>query len=232
MIIQVFQHVPFEHPGTIVDWAKEHQHQINYTLFYEKHTLPKPDSFDLLIILGGPMSVNDTENHKWLTKEIEFIQTCIQKKKKIIGICLGSQLLAKSLGAAIHKNNLKEIGFFPLTKTFSGSKNKLAQTLPDTWPMYHWHGETFDIPEHCQNLYSSKACKHQMFMHGDHCIGMQFHPEVNHELLKAMLENGEKELNERLYVQNKTAILNHPFDYKKQKEIFFQLLQNFIKDET
>jgi GMP synthase-like glutamine amidotransferase len=230
MIIQIFQHVAYEHPGTIVDWAEANQHQINYTLLYEKHTLPKMDSFDLLIILGGPMSANDTEKHKWLDKEITFIQTCIQKKKKIIGICLGSQLLAKALGAEVCKNNLQEIGFFPLVKTLGGFKNKLTQTLPDNWPAFHWHGETFDLPEKAQNLFNSKACQIQMFTHGN-CIGMQFHPEVNLALLKAMVENGAKELNERLYIQNKATLLNSTFDFKKQKEIFFQLLQNFIGDE-
>jgi GMP synthase-like glutamine amidotransferase len=230
MIIQVLQHVAFEHPGTIIDWAEAHQHQINYTLLYEKHAFPKMESFDLLIILGGPMSVNDTEKHKWLDKEIAFIQASIQKKKKIIGICLGSQLLAKALGADVYKNNLQEIGFFPLVKTLSGFKNKLTQALPDTWPMFHWHGETFDLPEKAQNLYSSKACQNQMFQHGN-CIGIQFHPEVNLALLKSMVENGEKELNERLYIQNKAALLNSTFDFKKQKETFFQLLQNFIGDE-
>jgi GMP synthase-like glutamine amidotransferase len=230
MIIQVFQHVPFEHPGTIVDWAKEHQHQINYTLFYEKHTIPKIDNFDLLIVMGGPMSVNETGKHKWLSKEIEFIQTCIKQKKKIIGICLGSQLLAKALGAEVYKNNLQEIGFFPLLKTFSGYRNKLSQALPDTWQMFHWHGETFDLPENCQSLYQTKACLHQMFIK-ENMIGMQFHPEINAALLKAMVENGEQELNERIYIQSKSTLANHNFDFKKQKEILFQLLDQFMQHE-
>jgi GMP synthase-like glutamine amidotransferase len=229
MMIHIFQHVAYEHPGTILDWAEAHQHQINYTLFYEKHSLPKIDSFDLLIILGGPMSVNDTKKYNWLEKEIAFIQSCVQKKKKIIGICLGSQLLAKALGAEVYKNNLQEIGFFPIVKTLSGFKNKLTQNLPDNWPMFHWHGETFDLPEKAQSLFSSNACQNQIFIHGN-CIGMQFHPEVNLQLLKAMVENGEKELNERLYIQNKATLLSHPFDFKKHKETFFQLLKNFIEN--
>ncbi len=228
MRIIILQHVPFESPGSIINWVEQNAHDYDIIHLYEKYTLPKPNTFDCLIIMGGPMSTNDIKQHKWLSEELVFIKNCIHNKKKIIGICLGSQLIAKALEANVYENPVKEIGFFPVTKTFSAYRHPLLEKLPDTWDVFHWHGETFDLPDGATRLYASKACKNQFFVMNN-CIGIQFHPEINQALLEDMTKHGEKELNERLYVQSKQQIIQHNQDLDILKTQCFQLLDNIMK---
>ncbi len=228
MNIHILQHIAYEYPGTILNWAEQEKFQIQITKLYERHKLPKLESFEILFILGGPMSVNDTGRYKWLPKEIEFIQSCIRSKKIIIGICLGAQLIAKALGANVYKNRVAEIGFYPIYKTFAAYKHAHFQTTLEEWPMFHWHGETFDLPLGAVNLYQSKACKHQLFIKDEHILGIQCHPEVNPELVASMLEHGKHELKDRLYIQDTNILSQHPFDYADLQKKWFSLLDYFI----
>jgi GMP synthase-like glutamine amidotransferase len=224
----ILQHIPYESPGSIIDWLIQNAHTYEVIHLYERHALPKPNTFDCLIIMGGPMSANDGHQHKWLNDELTFIKKCIQEKKKVIGICLGSQLIAKVLEANVYENPVKEIGFFPITKTFSAYRHPVLEKLPDTWDVFHWHSETFDLPEGATRLYASKACKNQFYIVAN-CIGIQFHPEINLILRDEMIKHGERELNERLYVQSKQQMLNAATDLAILKAQCFQLLDNVMK---
>lgn len=113
MKIHYLQHVPFELPEHISVWAKEKGHEITGTLLYENYYLPELSEFDLLVILGGPMGVDDEDKHPWLVLEKHFIKEAIQHRKLVIGICLGAQLIAEILGGKVYKNHYKEIGWFP-----------------------------------------------------------------------------------------------------------------------
>ena len=108
------QHVPFENLGCIEDWLESQEFQITSTQFYEDAVLPKPEDIDFLIIMGGPMSVNDEAQYPWLVQEKAFIQSFIKTQKPILGICLGAQLTASALGSSVYSNQMKEIGWFPI----------------------------------------------------------------------------------------------------------------------
>src|SRR5579871_6354431 len=142
------QHVPFETPGNIQIWAKEKGHSLSYTHIYNNEELPAINDFDVLIIMGGPMSIHDEKEFSWLKKEKEFIKSAIQENKKILGICLGSQLIADALGAKVYNNKEKEIGFMPV-KFFKDNSEEIV---------FHWHGETFDLPEGATLRASTEAC--------------------------------------------------------------------------
>jgi GMP synthase-like glutamine amidotransferase len=111
MRIHILQHVPYESPGSITDWAEEKGFPVSYTRFYENGQLPRLEDFDLLVIMGGPMNIYEKDKYPWLMLEKAFIQNCLSAKKKILGICLGSQLLADALGTKVYSNKEKEIGF-------------------------------------------------------------------------------------------------------------------------
>lgn len=192
--IHVFQHVDFEDIGYIHDWILENGHNLSYTKFYEKCDLPNIDNIDWLIIMGGPMSVGDEAKFHWLANEKKFILKAIKANKKVLGICLGAQLLASVLGANVKTNKQKEIGWFPLFKTDDGKNSKLLRDFSDITWAFHWHGDTFDIPANTQNLLYSDVCKHQAFSNGKNIIGLQFHLEVTKQLLVSMLQNGNAEL--------------------------------------
>ena len=109
------QHVPFEGLGIIKPWLKVQGYELTNTPFYESALLPDPGEIDLLIVMGGPMSVNDEAEFPWLIDEKRFIRRCIEEDTSVLGICLGAQLIASSLQSRVYPNRVKEIGWFPIT---------------------------------------------------------------------------------------------------------------------
>ncbi len=198
MKIAVLQHIAFEGPGMIVDWANENGSEI---IVYESYNgaLPEFGSFDLLIVLGGPMSAND--NFDWLEQEKLLIKQAIDENVLVFGICLGAQLIAKILGGVISKNPEKEIGWYPLDCMYNFLK-------PD-FSVFHWHGETFSIPEGAQLIASSKACANQAFVYGDNVLALQFHLEMNEAGIRDIVLNCESELGKGNFVQTKIELLSN-----------------------
>ncbi|AWW33045.1 amidotransferase [Echinicola strongylocentroti] len=192
--IHYLQHVHFEGLGLIKNWIGEHQHILTATRFYKNEKLPTIDSFDWLIIMGGPMGVNDEKDYPWLIKEKSYIRKAIDMDKTVIGICLGAQLIASSLGARVYQNPVKEIGWFPVQKSKEAIGNPLVGSLCDTFTVFHWHSETFEIPRGATRLFESSACKNQAFLYGEKIIGLQFHLEISPEAIRNMVSNGKGEL--------------------------------------
>jgi len=209
MHIHIFQHVPFEGPGYITQWAEENEHHLSYTRFYEAgYLLPELDSMDALIIMGGPMSVYDEHLYPWLIKEKAFIEDAIQAGKKVLGICLGAQLIAVCLGAYVPTALNKEIGWFPVAPTAECRHVPWFYELFRENPVvFHWHGDKFDIPYGAYNLLSSAANSHQAFIFNEHVLGLQFHPEMTPEGLASLVEHCGHELQQAPFIQEKQAIL-------------------------
>jgi GMP synthase-like glutamine amidotransferase len=188
MHIHCLQHVSFENPGTILEWITENNHTISYTCFFEDNPiLPNIDSFDALLILGGYMNVNEEEKFSWLKPEKAFIKQVTESKKKIFGICLGSQLLANVLGAKVVKGSQKEIGFFPIE--FSKKESSLFNHFEKETTVFHWHGDTFEIPENATLIASSEAFKNQGFMVRNQILAFQFHIEINEKRTRRISRN-------------------------------------------
>ena len=143
--IQVLQHVEFEGLGSIRGWLDRKNYPVTTSKIFEACIMPHVDSFDGLIVMGGPMSVNDTVEFPWLVAEIELIRSSIQAGKKILGICLGAQLIARALESTVYRNRQKEIGWFPVAFTTSAKKLIPSTASDDRVTVFHWHGETFDL---------------------------------------------------------------------------------------
>ncbi|MES9892346.1 MAG: amidotransferase, partial [Candidatus Thiodiazotropha sp.] len=166
------QHVPFEGLGSIENWLKHAGYEITSTRLYESEELPGIERIDLLVIMGGPMSVNDDQDFPWLVGEKEFIKKVIESGKPVLGICLGAQLIACSLDAEVFSNSVKEIGWIPIRA--AGSDNPSVFQFPEETDVFHWHGETFNLPLGAIRIAESAACKNQAYQIGKHVIGLQF----------------------------------------------------------
>jgi GMP synthase-like glutamine amidotransferase len=207
MNIHVLQHVAFEGLGSIADWIEARQATLSYTRFFEAPDLPALDSIDMIIILGGPMSVNDEDLLPWLAPEKQFICDAIARKIPILGICLGSQLIASAMGARVYPNPVKEIGWFPVKAVPAPPGNlRLSQECL----AFHWHGETFDLPEQAVHLAKSDGCENQAFQLNRNVIGLQFHLETTLQSVSALLENCRDEIVDGPYIQSDKELRSVP----------------------
>ncbi len=168
------QHVLFERPGAFATALA------NRGVRLEHYLVPKgglsKDAGDLLIIMGGPMSVNDSDG--WIQEETVFIRSAILAGKPVIGVCLGSQFMAKALGATVRPGKALEIGMTPVRLTLEAKDDPVFKTLPDSFDVFEWHGEVFDLPNGCAPLASSAIAPHQAFRYGTRAYGLLFHLEM------------------------------------------------------
>lgn len=204
MRVHYLQHVPFEGLGSIRTWLQKHKCGITATKFYESSSLPSPDQFDLLIVMGGPMGVNDEEQYPWLRVEKKLIKDAINAGRAVLGICLGAQLIASSLGESVYPNRRKEIGWFPIKAV--PVEDGAVYSFPKTLNVFHWHGDTFDLPEGAIHLAVSNACENQAFQLGKAVIGLQFHLETTVESADAIITHCRQELLPSKYVQPEEVI--------------------------
>lgn len=222
--IHYLQHIPFEGLGSIAEWATSKGYILTSTQFYKNSDLPQPRDIDWLIIMGGPMGVYDEDKYEWLAAEKQFIKKVIDAGKTVIGVCLGSQLLAEVLGAKVYPNQYKEIGWYPIELNVEALENKLFKDFDHELTVFHWHGDTFDIPANAVGLASSEACKNQAFLYNEKVLGLQFHFEMTEGSLKSMIENGKEELDAGAFIQAPEKILGNLDVIEKNKQALFNIL--------
>lgn len=199
------QHVPFEGLGSIEPWLRHEGYNISSTRFFESSDLPELTDIDFLVVMGGPMSINDEEVHPWLVKEKDFIRGAIAAQIPTLGICLGAQLIANASGASITSNPSKEIGWFPIRAV--KTDNPAVFPFPASMEVFHWHGETFELPKGATRLAESEGCANQAFQIGSNVLGLQFHLETTPASAKAIVDNCRDELVGGTYIQSEEEIL-------------------------
>lgn len=201
--IHALLHVDFEDLGYIAEWAQAQGHSVSYTRFYEGDALPLQDSFDWLIIMGGPMSIHDEAAFPWLAGEKRFIQHSIDHGKHVLGFCLGSQLIAHCLGAVVQPSGVKEIGWLPIQLTAAGTAHCLLADLPkQAFTVFHWHGDGFAHPKDAVIIAASTDWAQQGFIYqtarhaalGTWVMGWQCHFEVTQASMTGMLTHGDTEI--------------------------------------
>ncbi|HEX5151765.1 MAG TPA: type 1 glutamine amidotransferase [Parafilimonas sp.] len=219
--------MPFEHPASVADWAAEKNHAATYTKIFEDAAFPSIDSFDMLVIMGGVMGVYEETEYAWMPAEKAFIKNAIKAKKKVLGVCLGAQFIAEALGAKVFPHTVKEIGWFEVEKV---TPHKLTQKLPQTFTTFHWHGDTFNLPDDAIHLFKTEGCVQQGFLYNDHVAGLQFHIEVKKDLLNGMTENERAELIKDRYVQTEEEIkILAQQHIGQQKRFMYELLDAFAQ---
>lgn len=229
MNLHLFQHVSYEGLGSMEEWILQNGHTLTATQFYGIHKIPSVHEIDGLIIMGGPMSVQDEKEYPWLRQEKEFIHQAIMTNKLVIGVCLGAQLIADVLGAKVYPNREKEIGWFPVRFTEHAKRIPPFRSLNPDLTVFHWHGDTFDLPAGSVHLASSTACKHQAFLYKEKILGLQFHLETTENALSKMLLHGKGELGPGKFIQSEEEILARQAVIRDNKKLLFSILDRMTQ---
>lgn len=229
MRVWVLQHVPFEDVGSMADWFAARGAEVQYTRFFmPDERLPALDECDLIVAMGGPMSVNDEAELAWLVAEKAFLRAAIDAGVAVLGVCLGAQLIASALGARVYANGEAEIGWFPVWRADEAEAGRFV--FPERIELLHWHGETFELPPGAALLASSEACRHQAFQFGRRVIGLQCHPEMTPAMVADLLAECADELRPGPWVQTvdelaATPVANYAAGRVLMGEVLEYLLQ-------
>lgn len=221
MLISVWQHVDFEGPSAIADWASERGHTLEIVRAdYDEPFVAK----DGLVVLGGPMSVYD--GIPFLSAEKAALKSYINGGGKVFGICLGSQLIADVLGARVYPSGTREVGW----REVSFAKHHMTEDLGEKGTVFHWHGDTFDLPAGAELLASNDAFENQMFSaKGGKVIATQFHFETTRESMEDILEADSAYLDsDSPFVQDFDDILAGAKHIPRANELLFRLLDKWI----
>ena len=225
MRIHVLQHVEFEGPAAIEDWARRSGHAISRSRLDKGEALPGLAAFDLLVVMGGPMSVNDGHDYPWLKEEKALVRKSIESGHAVLGVCLGAQMIASAMGARVYRGREKEIGWFPVRRVTDSGAGAL---FPETFTPLHWHGETFDLPDGAVRLAETDAVPNQAFQFGS-AVGLQFHLEATPESVQQMVDNASSEIESgKPFQQSAQELLAQtPQASANAQAILYRLLEHF-----
>lgn len=248
MKIHCLQHIETETLGNIATWIEEKNHELTKTLLYEEgHRFPDPGNFDLLLIMGGTMSVYQEEEYPWLKPEKDFVRQTIEAGKPILGSCFGAQMLAEVLGGKVTRNRFKEIGWHRVRSTVNGKENGpfpeecfpeeyLPAGIHPEFTAFMWHGDTFEIPAGAIRLFESEACINQGFIYKGNVLGLQFHPEADEKWIKNLIEDSGHEIVEGKYIQIEEEMLGQEEFLEGSRALAFAVMdwleQRSIKHEA
>ncbi|MBI5213038.1 MAG: type 1 glutamine amidotransferase [Nitrospirae bacterium] len=199
MSVLICKNIETEGPGTIGNFLESKGISYRIVELSKGEYIPDAD-FDALVMMGGPMSVNEDDTYPYIKKEEKLVRTFIADGKSVLGVCLGAQIMAKALGCRVYKGKEQEIGWHDIELTPDGIKDPLMIKLAahphvgDIWKrfkVFHWHGETFDIPEGAVRLAGSELYRNQAFSYGSKAYAFQFHIEVTKEMVYDWLKDEE-----------------------------------------
>ncbi|MCZ7398624.1 MAG: type 1 glutamine amidotransferase [Candidatus Methanoperedens sp.] len=229
MRIHSLEHEPFEGLANIEVWAKKRGHTISRTLLFNNEELPEINDFDWLVIMGGSMNIYEEEKYPWLREEKNFIAEAIAGKKIVLGVCLGSQLIADVLGGRVSKNKYKEIGWFPVSLTTDAKNSSIFSKFPGRFTAFHWHGDTFKIPPGAVRIAESEGCANQAFEYG-RVVGLQFHFEYSEKSINLMLQNCSDDIVDGKYIQAADEIASHIGNVREMNKLLNLLLDNIERE--
>jgi GMP synthase-like glutamine amidotransferase len=219
MKVHILQHTNETTSGLTIDWLKSRNIEWKQTRFYLDEELPRTEDVDFLVICGGAMGAYDEAKHPWLTSEKAFIKKCVDQEKTIVGLCLGSQLIANSLGAKVKKHSGWEIGWHEVEIKNFGSLTT-----------FQYHQDTFQLPSRAVRIATNAFCENQGFMIGEKIIGVQFHPEATEEWIAYCAD--DPELPTSGNVQTTKEMLSKLSNVAKQREWYFSELDRLAKLTT
>ncbi|MBX3042274.1 MAG: type 1 glutamine amidotransferase [Candidatus Kapabacteria bacterium] len=229
--IHYYQHVNYEGLAHIQKWCDTRGYNLTRTNFKSEEPIPNPDLYDVLIVLGGPMSVHDESKYPWLIKEKKSIDRALNDGRKVIGICLGAQLLAEVLGSEVKQSKEKEVGWLNIKMSDEYKNHQHFDTFPKEFQTFHWHGEEFTLPHNSIRIASSDTCENQIFLYGDIAAGFQCHPEQTEYSISRMLDRAGDYLKPGKYVQTREEIIREIHHAHLNNNLLSDFLDSFLKLE-
>jgi len=226
----VFQHAPFEGPANLGSWLLGHGASLTTSRLWAGDALPAPERFDWLVVMGGSMNADEEARFPWLADEKRAIERAIAARKRVIGICLGSQLIARVLGAKVMRNREREIGWFEIERAEGAAESRVGSALPERAEVFHWHGDTFELPTGAVQLARSAACEQQGFVYDERVLALQFHPEMTQDAVRGFTESGADELAPGRFVQTPEQMLAGTARYARLEALLGRLLAAFAPD--
>ena len=228
MHIHYFQHDHFEDLGYIADWAAQHNFTTSVTRFDLKPEFPSHNEYDWLVILGGKMGVYETDQYAWITPEIEFINEAINLDKIVLGICLGSQMVAHALGAKVYKNTEPEMGFYPVTFNTDARKDVIFKHFPAELNAMHMHFDIFELPAGAISMAASEVTHCQAFRYGKSVFALQFHFEVTESNASTFIREVTPEIVPGRLVQQPHGMLQHITECRLNNLVFEKMLDGIL----
>lgn len=226
--VHFIQHAGGEGPGGVAEWAAARGHDLRGSHPYRGDPFPAPDDLDLLVVLGGGMNVHQTDRYPWLDDERALIAAAIARGTPVLGICLGSQLLAEVLGGSVARAEQPEIGWFPVEATPEGERFG----LPACMDGFHWHEDTWSLPAGAVRLAGSAACANQAFAHGDRLVGIQFHPEMTLDIARSIIAAEGDALPAGRHVQSTGEMLARPERFAAAHAVLWTVLDRLAERAT
>lgn len=227
MNILCITHADFETPGVIESWAYNKGHAFQISKPYKGEKLPSISSFDFLIVMGGPQSPLNLNDAPYLVDEINLIKESIQQNKRILGFCLGAQLIGEALSAKTGRSPEKEVGVYPITLTDEGLKDPLLEGLPKNFLVIHWHNDMPGLSNNSALLSYSKGCPRQIVRYKPLVYGFQCHLEITLDGIQTMINAAPEDLKPSTFTQTKEELISQ--DYASINRMMINLLDKFVQ---
>lgn len=227
MRVHYIQHGVFDEPGVIIDWAEKRNVKLTSTRIFESEALPDVTEFDFLIVLGGSQSLVDDNCPEYIREEIKFVKSAIENDKIVLGICLGAQIIAESLGAKTQRSTYPEIGIFPIQLTSEGLDDPVMSCLSAETNVMHMHYDMFGLVKNAKILAKSDGCERQAFLVGKKVYGIQFHLEMTSRNIQSRLEHWSEEIEAGSYTVTREKLIKS--DLTEINKKMYEFLDAIIK---
>jgi GMP synthase-like glutamine amidotransferase len=230
MRLHGIRHESFETEAGIADWARDRGHSLTHTDLFAGQALPALDSFDWLVVMGGPMNVDEEDRFAWLAGEKRLIRAAADAGKLVLGVCLGAQLISVALGGVVSKGRYREIGWHKVLAGPDAGRSQVFRNLPLEYEAFHWHGDTFTIPADAFWTARSEACAHQAFTaREDRVVALQFHLETSAASMADIAAHCADEITPgeaQPYIQGAAQMTDRPERLTALRELLYRLLDN------
>jgi GMP synthase-like glutamine amidotransferase len=228
MKIQFIQHSAADRPAAAAEIALELGHQCETVRIDREDPIPESVEADVLMLFGGAISFTTSAPHPpWVQQEQALIREYVNQDRRVLGICLGSQMIATALGASVRRNEQPEVGFHPIRQTEQASE-MISDVFPREFTAFHWHQDTFGIPDGAVRVFESDACTNQGFSIDDRVFGFQFHLEADEKTVRTFVAVSSLKDKEGPYVQSESSIFDGTDHLQNQRGILEGFLRRFL----
>lgn len=209
MRVSILLHAPFEGSGAIGTWARRRGEEVHEVHLYRGERVQ--ENCDLLVLMGGPMDPSDVKEYPFLEEAMEAIRRAKQSGGRVLGVCLGAQLIGAALGAPVERSPEREVGLFSVELTEEGLRDPLSASFGTIFPALHWHGMMAGLPKEATVLAATAGCPRQMIRFAQGIFGLQFHLELTQESVQSLIDHAPEDLAIGRYVQSRQELLAAPF---------------------